>query len=127
MLNLGVGLPREPAKQQLVNGNGHVNGDMVGDEEEEEDATQYDDSGAIDDGGDVEATADAESFVSADYYLVPLIIEEFGERFPGEEGQQQVQRILDTIREEYERAQELQDPTNGDVQVDGDNDPMDVS
>lgn len=124
MINIGIGLPRGQAKQQLVNGNGHVNGDAIGDEE---DATQYDESGAAGDEGDVEPTADAEPFVSADYSLIPAIIEEFGERFPGEEGQEQVQKILDTIREEYELAQNVQDSTNGDAAVHGDNDPMEVS
>jgi hypothetical protein len=58
---------------------------------------------------------DEAAYQPSDMELLSCVIEELEERFPGDEGQERIQEIVQTIREEYERAQSIHASTNGDA------------
>ena len=79
LINLGVGLPRN----QSASKSDAPDGEMDVDEEQ-----------AAEDVGEPD-----------DRQLLSLIIEELEERFSGEEGEAKIEKILATMRTEYDRAQ----------------------
>ena len=79
LINLGVGLPRTQSASKPDGADDEME---VDEEEAAEDAGEPDDR-----------------------QLLSLIIEELEERFSGEEGEAKIEKILDTMRTEYERAQ----------------------
>ncbi|KAJ9610275.1 hypothetical protein H2200_005052 [Cladophialophora chaetospira] len=118
-INLGVGLGKRQQVQQSVNASQHTNGDVA---EEEGEGT-----GAADD-QEQENPAQEEQdelYQPSDTELLTCVIEEWEDRYPGEEGQEQLQKISETIREEYQRAQSTHATTNGGAG--GEKEMMDVS
>ena len=95
LVNLGVGLPRNLNTQAsadtdtaAANGElGEANGDQAAEEVQESDDRQ----------------------------LLSLVIEELEERLPGEQGEAKVEKILQTMKTEFDRAQARTNPngTNG--------------
>lgn len=79
LINLGIGLPRNqsPPKEAETNGESEEP-----DEEAAEDAQEEPD----------------------DRQLLSLVIEEVDDRFPGDEGEDKIQKILETMRAEFDRA-----------------------
>ncbi len=98
--NLGLGLPRGQQVQQSLNGSQHVNGDAVEATGEGEQTTMA--------GEDQE-----QSFQLPGIELLRCVIEEWDSRFPGDEGQEQLQKILETLGEEYELVHATHATTNG--------------
>ncbi|KAH0832593.1 hypothetical protein AYO21_06014 [Fonsecaea monophora] len=113
LINLGLGLPRGQQLRQTTDGDEQaerVNGEGDGDE---------DDGGGDADVNGVDGTAegDEEPQEPDDRQFLSLVIEELEERFPGEEGEAKIQQILETMREEYNRAHAANASTNGDTKV----------
>ncbi|KIW23710.1 uncharacterized protein PV07_11889 [Cladophialophora immunda] len=110
LINLGLGLPRgqqlatdENAPEERVNGEGDdINDDGVG-------------ADGVD--GQIAAEGEEEPPESDDRQFLSLVIEEMEERFSGEEGEAQVQQILETMREEYNRAHATHASANGDTKM----------
>lgn len=110
-INLGVGLSKSQQVQQSVNGSQHVNGDAVNAEEETA-------ANADDDGKSSSAQEGQEDpYQPSDMELLACVIEEVDDRYPGDEGQEQLEKISETIREEYRRAQSIHADSNGDADV----------
>ncbi|EXJ82853.1 hypothetical protein A1O3_06668 [Capronia epimyces CBS 606.96] len=81
LINLGVGLPRNQISRP---GADAENGEAAeADEEDAADEVQEPD----------------------DRQLLSIVIEELEDRFPGEEGEAKVEKILETMRTEFDRAQ----------------------
>ena len=86
MVNLGIGTPRNQGAQTSTDAeamNGDAEEQAEGAEEEEE-----------------EAPPEAD-----DRQLLSLVIEELEERFAGDEGEEKINEILQTVRDEFDRAQ----------------------
>ena len=114
MVNLGVGLPRG---QQPVNEDQTIN-DGAGNGEDEKATRNEELPNAIDEGQD-------EPYQPSDMELLSCVIEELDDRYSGEEGREQIQKILETVREEYAQAHSVHASTNG--AASGDANAMDVS
>ncbi|OQV03363.1 hypothetical protein CLAIMM_08414 [Cladophialophora immunda] len=67
--------------------------------------------------GQIAAEGEEEPPESDDRQFLSLVIEEMEERFSGEEGEAQVQQILETMREEYNRAHATHASANGDTKM----------
>lgn len=80
LINLGVGLPRTQYSQPAA---GAANGADGDEEQEEAEEVQEPD----------------------DRQLLSIVIEELEERFSGEEGEAKVEKILETMRAEFDKAQ----------------------
>lgn len=98
LINLGVGLPRNQSSKPGVNDESAAasNGEeeeAAGEEEEEEE--------------------EEEAQEPDDRSLLSLVIEEVEDRFPGEQGEAKIDRILETMRTEYDRAHAAHAAANG--------------
>ena len=126
MLNLGIGIARggQPQQQEQISANGSraVNGDAV--ETVEEETTNGDNEEGE---PSTEAAQLEDSYQPSDLELLACVIEDLDDRFPGEEGQEQLQVILETIRGEYDKAHAAHASTNGNATVADGDDDMDVS
>ncbi|EXJ57329.1 hypothetical protein A1O7_07676 [Cladophialophora yegresii CBS 114405] len=125
MINLGVGLRTGYEQQPSTNGdrdgnNGAISGTAESASGNENAGTSGDEEQHDPAGGGNEA-----AYQPSDVELLSCVIEEFEDRFPGEEGQGQIQKIVQLIRDEYERAHSKHAATNGDAL--GKEDVMDVS
>lgn len=60
-----------------------------------------------------EEMEDADPHSSYDRQLVPILVEEFEERFPGGQSEETVEEILNTIRESYDQAMASTTTRNG--------------
>ncbi|KIV79346.1 hypothetical protein PV11_06912 [Exophiala sideris] len=88
LMNLGVGLPRkQPAPKES-----ETNGDS---DEPNEDGAE-----------DAQDEPD-------DRQLLSLVIEEVDDRFSGEQGEDKIQKIIETMRTEFDKATATTDGTNG--------------
>lgn len=93
LINLGAGLPRNQYTQPVLEAEtGEANGNADEDNEE----TTADDVQEPD-----------------DRQLLSLVIEELDERFPGEQGEAQIERILKTVKTEYDQAHAAHAAANG--------------
>ncbi|EXJ56372.1 uncharacterized protein A1O5_12639 [Cladophialophora psammophila CBS 110553] len=123
LINLGLGLPRGQQQQQAADDNAQMEG-VTG---EGDDVDDDDDAAAADEtNGQRTAEGEEEPLDPDDRQFLSLVVEELEERFPGEEGEAQIQKILETMREEYNRAHAMHASSNGNTNVD-DNELMDVS
>lgn len=84
LINLGVGLPRSQSSQPATEADG---GEIEGDPEDSEPPP-----------GEEEQEID-------DRQLLSLVIEELDERFAGDQGEAKIEKILQTMRTEFSRAQ----------------------
>ena len=120
MINLGVGLPRGykvPQQPQDADVDDDVN-------DEEEDAGGANEAGENEDqpAGEVMVLHEPD-----DTQILLVVVEELYERFPGEEGQEQIQKILETMKQEFDHAHSIHASANGHTGGDADVDGMDVS
>lgn len=107
-VNLGVGTPKSllpqgpvadedpEAEAEAVNGADEGHQGMPTDEEQVD-----------------EEMEDADPHSSYDRQLVPILVEEFEERFPGGQSEETVEEILKTIRESYDQAMASTTTRNG--------------
>jgi hypothetical protein len=113
MINLGIGIARGQPEQQYANDSHNVNSEAV--ESMEEAAAMEDGVGA---NGDEEpekiGEGPEEAYQPSDMELFSCVIEDLDDRFPGEEGQAQIQKLLETMRKEYDRAHSIYASMNGD-------------
>ncbi|KAI1616701.1 hypothetical protein EDD36DRAFT_415587 [Exophiala viscosa] len=88
LINLGVGLPRnQPTEKEA-----EINGDAEEPNEEgAEDAQEEPD----------------------DRQLLSLVIEEVDDRFSGEQGEDKIQKVIETMRSEFDKAKATTNGTNG--------------
>lgn len=94
LINLGVGLPTAQSTQKSVEaGDGmDVDGEGAGEDAAEE----------------------------PDYrQMLSLIVEELEDRFPGDEGEAKIQKIFDTMRNEYQRAKKGKSTKGTKVKMNG--------
>ncbi|RVX67674.1 hypothetical protein B0A52_07797 [Exophiala mesophila] len=103
LVNLGIGTPKSLLPQGSAPGEDAetdvVNGDDAENLTNEEPAD--------------EEMEDADPHTSYDRQLVPILVEEFEERFPGDQSEQTVEEILNTIRESYDQAMASTTTRNG--------------
>ncbi|KIX99971.1 uncharacterized protein Z520_04609 [Fonsecaea multimorphosa CBS 102226] len=111
LINLGLGLPRGQQQQQNADEDDQAQ-DVNGEGDNNDDVDDH----APADGVDGQIPAEGEEQPEPDdRQFLSLVIEELEERFPGEEGEAQVQQILETMREEYNRAHAAHASANGDT------------
>jgi hypothetical protein len=114
MVNLGVGLARGYEQQPLMNGD--QDGDVNAVSDSIESTTANDNTGTSEEHEQPSPVGQDEAeYQPSDMELLSCVIEELEERFPGDDGQERIQKIVQTIREEYERAQSIHASTNGDA------------
>jgi hypothetical protein len=104
ILNLGIGLPKAQQQQDNTSGEAEVNGDGDVPADDEEQAQPAEETS--------EGTPDVD--------LLSCAVHNLYERFPGDEGQEQIQKIIDTMKEEYEQALAKEAHTNGDTHPEAD-------
>ncbi|OAP59254.1 hypothetical protein AYL99_06552 [Fonsecaea erecta] len=109
LINLGLGLPRGQQRQKAADEDTQAQG--VNGEGDHDDNDHDDDAAA----GQIPVEEEEEPAEPDDRQFLSLVIEELEERFPGEEGEVQVQQILETMREEYNRAHATHASANGDT------------
>ncbi|ETI25632.1 hypothetical protein G647_02406 [Cladophialophora carrionii CBS 160.54] len=125
MVNLGVGLAR--GYEQQPSANGGRDGDMKAVSGTAESTSGNENAGTSGDEEQHEPVGEGDeaAYQPSDMELLSCVIEEFEDRFPGDEGQEQIQKIVQLIRDEYQSAQTKHAATNGDAL--GKGDIMDVS
>jgi hypothetical protein len=96
MVNLGIGTARNQGAQTNADADAEA---MNGDAEEEAEGAE---------GEDEEAPPEAD-----DRQLLSLVIEELEERFAGDEGEEKINEILQTVKDEFDRARSSVAGQNG--------------
>ncbi|KIW65945.1 hypothetical protein PV04_08158 [Phialophora macrospora] len=114
MINLGVGLARGYEQQPFMNGD-QDNVNTVSSSIESAAANENAGTSGDEEQPNPEGQEDEAAYQPSDLELLSCVVEELDDRFPGDEGQEQIQKIVQTIREEYERAQSKHASTNGDA------------
>jgi hypothetical protein len=128
IVNLGLGLPRprEGQEQQLTNG------DDPAAEESIEQPDRHDGSAGSNPAAEEDGTVmeDAQQEVPPwrdDTWVLDNVVEELGERFPGEEGREQIHKIFQTMKDEFDRAESKHTTVNGNGLRAGHENGMDVT
>jgi transposase len=128
IVNLGLGLPRKREGQEQVLQNGE---EMMA-EESIEQPENYEGSAESKAATEEEEIVVDEAQHEAtpwrdDTWVLDNVVEELGERFPGEEGREQIQQIFQTMKEEFDQAQSQHATMNGNGAKAEHEDGMDVT